>query len=93
MSLSSFVARIGSNVQFIAFNAHWGVTFAVMAFVLHAFPWINFDLLGALVLTAAAVKEFYFDAKYELDQTFINNFEDWMGYAAGVLILWLYRLA
>lgn len=53
-----------------------------MLFVLHAFPWINFDLLGALVLTAAAVKEFYFDAKYELDQTFVDNLEDWMGYAA-----------
>jgi hypothetical protein len=83
MSISTWVARIGSNSQFVAFNAHWGVTY----FLLHvASPYASLWVLIPIVLLVAAIKEFWFDAKNEANQTFLDNLEDWLGYAVGCVL-------
>lgn len=80
MTISSTIAAIGENPYWVAGNAH----FWFAAFILHEVP--NPILLG-VVLVAAAVKEFYFDAKYETDppQTALDNWTDFAGYAAGAV--------
>ncbi len=80
MNLKNLIAKLGTNLDFVAFNAHWGVVFAVLAFYPHM--WL------AIVLAAfAAWKEFYFDAKYEVPkQTFLNNLTDFTGYALGIAL-------
>lgn len=80
--ISTWIARIGSNSQFVAFNAHWGVTY----FLLHvASPYASLWVLIPAVLLLAAMKEFWFDAHYEQGQTFADNAQDWAGYAIGCL--------
>lgn len=83
MSISSFVARVGSNPQFVAFNAHWGCTTIFLA-ALH--KWAHPPMLPLIlgVVLAAGVKEFWFDAREEADQTFLDNLEDFLGYMVGV---------
>lgn len=81
MSLGAFVARIGTSMQFVAFNAHWGVTYAVLHFGSRvASLWI----LIAVVLVAGALKEFILDARNETpQQSAKDNWQDWLGYATG----------
>lgn len=92
MSLAAFVARIGTNMQFVAFNAHWGVTYALLSMLAHAIPTASIWPGALVVLIAAAVKEFWFDATYESPkQSFADNLEDFAGYAAGVAAFALVR--
>jgi hypothetical protein len=89
MSLKTFIAGLGENADFVAFNAHWGFAFFVasLAFWLHVTPiWPVIAACAAL----AAFKEFYFDKHFELTPTqdFAANLLDWSGYMLG-LGLWL----
>lgn len=80
--LTDKVAQIGTAPLFIAFNAHfWAAGFVVLASPPHA-------AVFAGTLLAAALKEFYFDAKYETTpkQTTFDNVTDFLGYAAGAAL-------
>jgi hypothetical protein len=81
MSLASFIAKTGTNPYFIAFNAHCWSAYALVVTV----PW---HVTAALAVAAlAAVKEFWFDATYEVPkQTSLDNLTDWVGYAAGAVL-------
>ena len=76
--ITSFIATLGTNPIWIAANAH----FWFAAFLMHVTH--NFYLLAAIVV-AAAIKEFWFDAKYETDpvQTNFDNWTDFAGYVGG----------
>ena len=82
MSLKSFIARIGTDPQFVAFNAHWGFAFFAVV-VAQKYGFNAVGVATGIVLTAA-VKEFWFDARYEVPkQTFADNLEDFFGYFIG----------
>ena len=75
------IANIGQNIQFVAFWAHFGVAALVVE---HSpWPWAT----CALIVVVAGLKEFWFDATYEKNppQTFLDNFEDWIGWGVGAL--------
>jgi hypothetical protein len=80
MSIQSYIAKIGVNPQFIAFNAHAWFAYSVVK----TFPFAG---VAAAAAVLAALKEFWFDAKYEVPaQTFTDNLEDFAGYCAGILL-------
>lgn len=79
------IAKLGENLNFIAFMAHAGYAFFCMAmFTLH----LHFYLIPSLgFLTASAVlKEFWFDLKYETNppQTWKDSALDFIGYGTGI---------
>ncbi|HKM83867.1 MAG TPA: hypothetical protein VJY15_23290, partial [Candidatus Acidoferrum sp.] len=80
--ITTWIAGLGKNIQFVAFFAHLGVA----ALVVELIPFHLYAKLAVLV--AGAVKEFYFDAKYETDppQSFADNLEDWFGWAIGAAL-------
>jgi hypothetical protein len=93
VSLSSFIARTGTNPNFVAFNAHCWFAFAVVG------SW-NISFHARLALAVAATlaalgKEFWFDLHYETTppQTILDSLRDFAGYMAGtwgaVLAAWL----
>ncbi len=78
MSLSSVIAKIGTNPYFIAANAHAWFAYAIVS-TFYSMPTV------CLALLAAWLKEFWFDAKYEVpQQTFKDNLTDYLGYCAGI---------
>ena len=83
MTLSSSIAKLGQNIQFVAFWAHAGAACFLVEHLSFGYPLIA----CAAIFVAAGIKEFYFDAKYEKDppQTFLDNFEDWIGWAVGAV--------
>jgi hypothetical protein len=89
MSLSSFIAGLGDNQNFLAFNAHWGFAFFLMTLAAH----FHVALIPvALVLSGiACVKEFWFDVKYETNppQNYWDGLGDWAGYALGIALAFL----
>lgn len=77
--LSALVASLGTDIQFVAFWAHFGVAYIVVSYL----P--SWWTAGAIALVAG-VKEFVFDARQEKPkQTFLDNLEDWIGYVLGAL--------
>ena len=82
MTISSLIAKVGSNPYWIAANAH---AWFACSMVLMGVPWW-------VIVLAAGGKEFIFDARYELDppQTFMDNLTDFAGYCVGVGIGALY---
>jgi hypothetical protein len=87
-NISAEVATIGQNIQFVAWFAHAGVANFV---VQHSFG--HQAVLAIVVIVAGGIKEFWFDATYEKDppQTFLDNFEDWSGWAAGAILGWILK--
>ena len=80
--LAEKIAQVGESPFFITLNAHfWAAGFVVLASPPHA-------AVFAGTLLAAAIKEFYFDAKYETTpkQTTFDNVTDFLGYAAGAAL-------
>jgi hypothetical protein len=81
-TLSSWISKIGQSIQFVAFWAHFGVAALIVEHTPH-------HLLTAVAISAlAVVKEFYYDAKYETNppQTFLDNFEDLLGWVLGAVV-------
>jgi hypothetical protein len=79
-SIGNLIGKIGTNPTFIAFNAHWGFAFALLAF----FPSIT---LAIVILILAAVKEFWFDEKYEVDHPIWPvGIGDFLGYVCGIIL-------
>jgi VanZ family protein len=80
--LRNLVAYLGTNVQFLADVGHFTVPYALVA----TFPRAKWEILG-LFVAYAAVKEYYFDARYEVPhQTFWDNTEDFIGYLLGAAV-------
>ena len=78
-TVTAWIAKVGVNPDFIAFNAHAGFAYALV----HTFGW----RAALVVIPAAAAKEFWFDATYEVPkQTFSDNAMDFAGYATGVVL-------
>ncbi|MFI5091078.1 MAG: hypothetical protein ACHP7P_13565, partial [Terriglobales bacterium] len=81
-TLTALIARIGTNPDFIAANAHCWFAFAIVTVVMP-----HWALVPAVAVPAAAIKEFWFDANYEVPhQTFMDNLEDFGGYMLGILL-------
>ena len=79
MSLTSFIARVGVSPEWIAAQAHIWFAYAVV----HTF---GYAAIAPMVI-AAGVKEFYFDARYEVPkQTATDNWTDFAGYCLGVVL-------
>jgi len=84
MKVTAWIAKIGTNQSFIAFNAHWGVCYCA-ATQLHR--WFSYWPIVGTILVLAAIKEYVFDRLYETPhQTPLDNTEDWLGYAFGCLL-------
>ena len=62
---TSLFSKIAESSEFIAFNAHWGFAFFLMALAAHLHASIVVVTVALVLL--AAVKEFYIDVKYETD--------------------------
>ena len=78
MSLSSFIASTGQNPLFVTFNAHCWFAFAIISiFGIWAIP---------IAFTVAALKEFWFDIKYEDNQTIMDGLLDFIGYSTGIIL-------
>jgi hypothetical protein len=86
MSLSSFIAKTGTNLTFVAFMAHAGVAYGVIYTLAQHLHGPRFGLAMVVAILAAAGKEFWFDATQEKDppQTFEDNLGDFLGYMAGL---------
>lgn len=82
------VASVGQNIQFVAFWAHLGVA----ALLVEHLPDNGLDW-ALLICLAAGLKEYWFDAKYEHDppQTFMDNTQDFIGWATGAIIGYVFR--
>jgi hypothetical protein len=64
---------------FITFNAHCWFAYALVC-TFHDNYWA-----AGVVVILAGVKEFYVDKHWEIDQTFDDNLQDFMGYLTGVV--------
>jgi hypothetical protein len=87
--MSNVIADVGQNPVFVAFMAHAGFGYAVVLTTWAGTGSLHPTLVAAAAMTlAAAIKEFWFDARFEMHppQTFKDNFTDFIGYAAGVAI-------
>jgi len=84
MALKSFIAGLGENPNFVAFNAHWGFAFFVVVVALQCGA-----PLGAVIpicVALAGYKEFIFDKHQEKapPQSFADNLLDFSGYVTGI---------
>lgn len=77
---------LGENPSFIAFNAHCWFAFSVVYVSLD--QGLDLPRVVWTALVVAAVKEFIFDATQEKNppQTFLDNLEDFCGYAVGTAL-------
>ena len=72
---------VTTNPDFIAFNAHFWVAYAVVVTFSRVW-WV-----APIVTIVAAVKEFYIDARYEVPpQTAHDNWLDFLGYVLGAVV-------
>ena len=82
MSVASFIARVGVSPYFIAANAHCWFACVLVTIALHHMETL---IVVPVALGLAALKEFWFDATYEVPtQTFFDNATDFAGYALGI---------
>jgi hypothetical protein len=81
----NLIAKIGQDPDFIAFNAHWGFAYFVLHFWLSRYPAEHWSII-AVALVLAAVKEFWFDIRYETAQTWQDGALDFFGYAVGIML-------
>lgn len=86
MSLSDWIAKIGTNNYWVAANAHFWFAWALVTTFNVSFG-VRITLVVVIALLAAW-KEFYFDARFETapKQTSFDNWTDWAGYTGGALL-------
>jgi hypothetical protein len=81
-ALRNRIAFLGTNVQFLANVGHFSIPYSLIA----TFPKAKWYLFAAFAVYAA-IKEYYFDARYEVPhQTFWDNTEDFLGYIIGAAL-------
>ena len=87
MSLRSVFAKIATNPDFIAFNAHcFFAAFCVSTALLLGGSFLWVPIIATIL---AGIKEFYIDARYETPiQSFMDNLDDFIGYMAGICLGW-----
>ena len=87
MPITSWIAKTGMNPTFIAQNAHCWFAFALVTTLHIAFPAAPLMGFAIPLLAVAAVKEFWFDATYELPkQTLEDGVVDFLGYGLGLTL-------
>ena len=94
---SWLVNRWMNEVAYLAAMAHVGWAALIVtasnefALARHvAYRWSLMGMTTGALVVFAAVKEFWYDARYELPpQTFRDNAEDFAGYCGGVLLGWV----
>ena len=70
--------------SFITWNAHmWFSAFAVSWSLHFGAAW---DWLIPAAIAAAGFKEYWIDARYELNQSFSKNTQDFAGYLSGIIV-------
>jgi hypothetical protein len=86
-SLTQAIADLGENPTFVAFNAHAWFAYAFVTFLAGKLGWPLWPV-AAWAVTAAALKEFLWDAREEVHpvQTAADNWQDLLGYCAGILL-------
>lgn len=83
--IGQLIGQVGENPDFIAFNAHWGFAFFAMAVA--AMFGVHFVTAALVGLGLAALKEFWFDPRYETAQSiWPDGAEDFGGYAFGIAL-------
>lgn len=82
-TVTSWIAKLGQSIQFVAFWAHFGIAALVAEHIYTRDP--LYTLI--IIVIAAAIKEYGFDAHYETDppQTWRDNTEDFLGWSLGAL--------
>ena len=80
-----------NNVTYLATMAHIGCIAAVvlgLARFIHTPRYMT--IMSAIFVVAAAIKEFWYDARYELPpQSTKDNVQDFVGYLGGISLAWL----
>jgi hypothetical protein len=72
------------TTRFITDMAHiWFAAFVVSWSLHYGASW---HWLIPVVVAVAAFKEYFLDARYELNQTFWDNTRDFLGYLVGMII-------
>lgn len=85
----SWIPRWTNNPNFNAQAAHFGVGYgsAITIFTksMPSHPFVGLGLM-ALFVAYAGLKEFWYDANYELPaQSFLDNLEDFLWYMYGMM--------
>jgi len=85
MSLKTFISGVGTNPNFIAWNAHWGFGFFVVVAGVHTH--VPLWWIVSFFTVLFGFKEFWFDKHFELapPQSFVDNLIDFLGYMTGML--------
>lgn len=84
VNIGQLIGQVGENPNFIAFQAHCWFAFSCVVTATH----FHVPLVVAATCAAAlaAVKEFWFDIRYETAQTYTDGALDFAGYAAGIAL-------
>jgi len=75
---------------FVAFQAHCWFAYAAV-YTAMSFSVASNGAIIATAALAAGIKEFYIDKHFEDDQSFLDNLQDFAGYAAGIALAVLVR--
>ncbi|MHB8414009.1 MAG: hypothetical protein ACYDB1_01245 [Acidiferrobacteraceae bacterium] len=83
--VSTFVAALGENPNFVAFMAHGFAAAYISSRFPHGLPRL---IASGAAVVVAAVKEFWFDLRYEKTppQTFHDSLLDFIGYMTGLVV-------
>lgn len=90
--LRTLIADVGESPNFVAAMAHFWFAWSVVITLHLSLPRVPAWSVAIAIVAVAAVKEFWFDARYERNppQTFIDNLQDFAGYSAGALLAFLF---
>jgi len=83
-TITKWISALGQSIQFVAWWAHFGVAALICGHVGKSDP--LWTLI--VVVVAAALKEFVYDAHFETDpvQTAADNWQDFSGWVAGAVL-------
>lgn len=87
-ALSDWLAKLGEDPIFVAFNAHCWFAFAVIFVTAQYVTHTTLYVLAGACMALSACKEFLFDANYEENppQTAYDNATDFAGYVCGIFL-------
>ena len=86
MTVQSVIAKLGESPAFVAAMAHCWFAFSVLAVAAHF--GLTFWFAAPAAVSIAAVKEFWFDLRYETTpvQTVGDSAGDFIEYLAGIAL-------
>lgn len=87
--VAAWIGTTGENQLFIDFMAHGGISgFFVLLSAAPVFPRGTLYMVAGIAYIVAAIKEFWFDLKYEANpkQTLLDSERDFAGYFTGITL-------